>query len=160
MIADRTPPDKGLSQEPTARAVYPARLEIDYPEAGLNRVTTAFRLVLAIPILLLVALLASSATDWSLEDVDPGLEFWGVLLSMGGIIFLPVLLVILFRRKYPRWWFDWNLELTRFVMRVNAYLLLLRDEYPSTDEPQGVHLSLDYPAAAARDLNRWLPLVK
>ena len=67
--------------------------------------------------------------------------------------------VILFRRKYPRWWFDWNLELTRFAMRVYAYLVLLRDEYPSSDEPQGVHLDVDYPDAA-RDLSRWLPLVK
>lgn len=78
---------------------------------------------------------------------------------VGGALFLPTLLMILFRRKYPRWWFDWNLELTRFTTRVVAYLGLLREEYPSTDEKQAVHLDLDYPDAA-RDLNRWLPIVK
>ena len=67
--------------------------------------------------------------------------------------------MILFRRKYPRWWFDWNLELSRFATRVAAYLLLLRDQYPSTDEHQAVHLDLDYPDAA-RNLSRGLPLIK
>ena len=145
--------------QPTTPAGYPARLDIDYPAAGLSRLTTAFRLILAIPIVVLVGLLTTGATDWTLEEVGPGLELWRLLLSAGGLVFLPVLLVILFRRKYPRWWFDWNLELTRFAMRVYAYLVLLRDEYPSSDEPQGVHLDVDYPDAA-RDLSRWLPLVK
>ena len=77
----------------------------------------------------------------------------------GGALFAPTLLMILFRRKYPRWWFDWNLELSRFTARVYAYLSLMRDEYPSTDEQQAVRLELDYPDAE-RDLNRWLPLVK
>ncbi len=72
---------------------------------------------------------------------------------------LPTLLMILFRQKYPRWSFDWNLALTRFVARVGAYLMLLRDEYPSTDEEQAVHLEIRYPDAK-QDLNRWLPLVK
>lgn len=80
-------------------------------------------------------------------------------LLTGGALFLPTVLMILFRRKYPRWWFDWNLEVTRFTTRVWAYLGLLRDEYPSTDEEQAVHLDLDYPDAS-RDLNRWLPIVK
>ncbi|MCY4664381.1 MAG: DUF4389 domain-containing protein [Acidimicrobiaceae bacterium] len=75
------------------------------------------------------------------------------------MLFAPTLLMILFRQKYPRWWFDWNLELARFTARVYAYLSLMRDEYPSTDEQQAVHLELDYPDAS-RDLNRWLPLVK
>ena len=81
------------------------------------------------------------------------------VVSAGGVVFLPVLLMIVFRRKYPRWWFDWNVELTRFSTRVGAYFLLLRDEYPSTDEEQAVHIEVDYPDAE-RDLNRWLPLVK
>ena len=67
--------------------------------------------------------------------------------------------MILFRQKYPRWWFDWNLELLRFTNRVGAYLFLLRDEYPSTDEEQAVHLEMPYPDART-ELNRWLPLVK
>ena len=134
---------------------YPARLAIDYPEDGLNRLTTLFRLFLAIPIGLLVVLLGGDATAWQEEDV----EVWVRVPQAVGVLFLPVLFMILFRRKYPRWWFDWNLELTRFMTRAGAYFLLLRDEYPSTDEKQAVHLDLDYPDAA-RDLNRWLPLVK
>jgi len=66
--------------------------------------------------------------------------------------------MVLFRQKYPRWWFDFNLEATKFSTRAGAYLLLLTDEYPSTDEEQSIHLTLDYPAQA--ELNRWLPLIK
>ena len=76
-----------------------------------------------------------------------------------GLLFLPPLLMILFRQKYPRWWFDWNLELLRFMNRVGVYFALMDDRYPSTDEQQAVHLDFAYPDAQ-RDLNRWLPLVK
>ena len=72
---------------------------------------------------------------------------------------LPTLLLILFRQKYPRWWFDWNLELMRFSARVGVYLALMEDRYPSTDEHQAVHLEFPYPDAR-NELNRWLPLVK
>ena len=134
-------------------------MEIDYPEDGLSRATTAFRLILAVPIALIITLLTTSATDWAIEDVDLWLEVSAFVLATGGFVVVPVLLMILFRRKYPRWWFDWNLELARFSTRVYAYMALLRDEYPSTDEAQAVHLEIDYPAAG-RDLNRWLPLIK
>src|SRR5258708_460866 len=67
--------------------------------------------------------------------------------------------MIVFRQKYPRWWFDWNLELLRFSNRVSVYLALMDDRYPSTDEQQSVHLDYPYPDVP-RDLNRWLPLVK
>jgi hypothetical protein len=77
----------------------------------------------------------------------------------GGMLFLGPLLMILFRRKYPRWWFDWNLELQRFTNRVVAYVALMDDRYPSTDDEQAVHLDYVYPDAS-QDLNRWLPLVK
>jgi hypothetical protein len=70
----------------------------------------------------------------------------------------PVVLMLLFRRKYPGWWFNWNLELTRFGTRVGAYLALLDDTYPSTDEEQSVHLAIETPDGAT--LSRWLPLVK
>ena len=76
-----------------------------------------------------------------------------------GLLFLPPLLMILFREKYPRWWFDWNLELLRFTNRVGVYFALMDDRYPSTDEQQAVHLDFAYPNAR-EDLNRWLPLVK
>jgi Domain of unknown function (DUF4389) len=115
---------------------YPATLTVDYPEE-LNRVTTAFRLILAIPVCILSAVLTNSAA----------------------VLFLPPLLLILFRQKYPRWWFDWNLNILRFLARIEVYVFLLRDEYPSTDEEQAVHLDIAYPDAKG-ELNRWLPLVK
>ena len=133
---------------------YPARLEIDYPEEGLSRLTTFFRAIWIIPILAVMVALTGGG-----PNVRPIGDVWVILVSTGGTLFLPALLMILFRRKYPRWWFDWHLELARFTQRVFAYLLLMRDEYPSTDEEQAVHLELDYPDAE-RDLNRWLPLVK
>ena len=132
---------------------YPARLDIEYPTDGLSRASTLFRIILVIPIAVVVGLLTNSFVGTWSEDTD-----WTVyLVSIS--MFGPTLLMILFRQKYPRWWFNWNLELTRFTFRVYAYLLLMRDEYPSTDEHQAVRLELDYPDAA-RDLNRWLPLVK
>ena len=137
------------------RPAYPARLEIDYPEEGLNRVTTLFRLIMAIPIVVVLAVLTGGGGS-NAQQYD---EILMAVVSAGGVVFLPVLLMILFRGKYPRWWFDWNVELTRLQNRVGAYFLLLRDEYPSTDEEQAVHIEIDYPDAE-RDLNRWLPLVK
>ena len=130
---------------------YPARLDVDYPEEGLDRVRTAFRIVLLIPIVILAGLVSGGFVN-----ADTGDWAW---LGGGGALFLPTLLMLLFRRKYPRWWFDWHLELWRFSNRVGAYVLLLRDEYPSTDETQAVHLDVDYPDAEA-DLNRFLPIVK
>ena len=133
---------------------YPARLDVEYPEGGLNRASTFFRAILAIPIVVVSSFVAGTiASSWPSPVTNVA-----AALTAGGL-FGPTLLMLLFRRKYPRWWFDWNLELTRFTARVNAYLALMRDEYPSTDEEQAVHLELDYPDAS-RDLNRWLPLVK
>ena len=121
MADDHTPP---------AMPAYPARLEIDYPEEGLDPVSTAFRLVLALPIGVIAALLTTSALDWTHEDAGVGSDIWTASLAAGGFVFLPTLLMIVFRQKYPRWWFDWNLELMRFTTRVSAYFFLLRDEYP------------------------------
>lgn len=136
---------------------YPARLEIDYPER-LSRLKTLFRIILVIPILVLAAMLTGSLAGVDATS-DAANDFIQGLAVLGGILFLPTLLMLLFRRKYPRWWFNWNLELERFTERIVAYLCLLRDEYPSTDEQQAVHLDLDYPDAV-QDLNGWLPLVK
>jgi hypothetical protein len=132
-------------------APYPLRFTVDYPERPLNRLTTFFRLIWLIPIGVIACLVGSgtiSGAGW--EHSWP----WAI----GGFLFAPVLLMLLFRKKYPRWWFDWNLHLTRFLMRVSAYAQLLRDEYPSTDEEQAVHLDFPYPDA--QQLSRGLPLVK
>ena len=139
--------------EAPASTGYPARLDIEYPEGGLSRASTLFRVILVIPIAVVAGLLTNSFVgNW---PGDSAATSTLVAISLFG----PTLLMILFRLKYPRWWFDWNLELTRFTTRIGAYMALMRDEYPSTDEQQAVHLDLDYPDAA-RDLNRWTPLVK
>ena len=140
----------------TTPAVYPARLDVDY-QAQHNRVTTLFRIILSIPILIVFGVLTAGATETVYEDGGKV-----VSTTSGGItagLFLATLLMIVFRRRYPRWWFDFALELTRFGTRIGAYLGLLTDRYPSTVEEQSVHLEIDYPDAE-RDLNRWLPLVK
>ena len=133
---------------------YPVQYSVDYPEGPRNRLTALFRIILVIPILIVIALVSGYTSSDSLEFDQTFGPFFA-----GGIIFLAPLLMILFRRKYPRWWFDWNLELQRFGARVGSYLFLLRDEYPSTDEEQAVHLDIPYPNAQ-EDLNRFLPLIK
>jgi hypothetical protein len=132
---------------------YPVTFSVDYPERELNRLTTGFRLIVAIPILIVLAALGGEGAHYGNQ------QSWAFGGGAGGLLFLAPLLMILFRQKYPRWWFDWNLELLRFENRVCVYLALMDDHYPSTDERQSVHLELPYPDAE-RDLNRWLPLVK
>ena len=133
--------------------VYPLTFDVAYPDRQLNRLTTAFRLIVAIPILILVGTVEGSGGGWG----------WGhgqeVAAGTGGLLFLAPLLMIVFRQKYPRWWFDWNRELLRFTNRVGVYVALMDDRYPATDEQQSVRLELPYPDAE-RDLNRWLPIVK
>lgn len=125
---------------------YPVQFSVDYPDRPLSRLTTLFRLIMIIPIGIVLALLVQVASS------DQG-GLYGVA------VWLPLILMLVFRHKYPRWWFDWNLELARFILRIETYLFALRDEYPSTDEHQAVHLEISYPNAE-EDLNRWLPLVK
>ncbi|MCR4428694.1 MAG: DUF4389 domain-containing protein [Caldiserica bacterium] len=133
---------------------FPATLEVDYPDRKLNWLTSFFRLFTVIPIAIILGLLANGTIRWGTPS-----EGWSIVITTGGMIFLPLVLMILFRQKYPKWWFDWNLNFSRFSYRVMSYLLLLRDEYPSTDEEQAVHLNLVYPDAK-KELNRYLPLIK
>ena len=135
-------------------SAYPVQLSVEYPDRDLDRLTTAFRLIWAIPILILVATIEGDpSSGW---DTHGGQS---VALSGTALLFVPPLLMILFRQKYPRWWFDWNLELLRFTNRVCVYVGLMDDRYPSTDEQQSVRLELPYPDAK-NGLNRWLPIVK
>ena len=138
----------------TTSKPYPVSLTVDYPEQPRNRATVFFRLVLAVPIAVILALLVGTSYHWVFREASRGLEW-----ATAGFSVSPALLMILFRQKYPRWWFDWNLNLNRFLFRVSAYLGLLRDEYPSTDEEQAVRLDVTYPDAKT-ELNQWLPLVK
>jgi hypothetical protein len=133
------------------RPSYPIHFAVDYPDRPLNRMTTALRILVAIPILIVLESVSGGQVSVRGGEV--------VTYGAGATLFVGPLLMILFRRKYPRWWFDWNLELQRFGNRVLVFLALMDDHYPSTDEGQAVHLDYAYPDAS-RDLNRWLPLVK
>ncbi|HEY4387350.1 MAG TPA: DUF4389 domain-containing protein [Ktedonobacteraceae bacterium] len=130
---------------------YPVQFSVDYPERPLNRLTTFFRIFVAIPIIIVLAAVTVTVYRSSNGQIATA--------GAGGLLFLGPLLMIVFRRKYPRWWFDWNREMLRFTNRINVYLTLMDDRYPSTDEEQSVHLDFPYPNAA-EELNRWLPLVK
>jgi hypothetical protein len=140
--------------EQSTRSEYPVQFSIEYPDRTHNSFTTAFRLIAAIPIMILAATLGGEAWGGTGHSVGPG-----AAVGAGGLLFLPPLLMIVFRQKYPRWWYDWNCEMLRFTNRIGVYLALMDDRYPSTDERQAVSLELPYPDAKT-ELNRWLPLVK
>jgi len=130
---------------------YPVTFSVDYPDRDLNRLTTFFRIFTVIPILIVFIAIAHAFGSTN---------SWGYQVGAGsGVLFLPALLLILFRQKYPRWWFDWNLELLRFSNRIGIYLSLMDDSYPSTDEQQALHLDFPYPDAE-NQLSRGMPLVK
>ncbi len=133
---------------------YPVKFSVDYPDRPLNRLTTAFRIIVVIPVGIVLGAVSGETWQWG-----SGGHTSKAAAGVGGLLVLAPLLMIVFRQKYPRWWFDWNLELQRFTNRVGVYLALMDDRYPSTDEHQSVHLDYEYPDVK-RDLNRWLPLVK
>src|ERR1043166_2377660 len=137
-------------QQPT----YPVQFSVDYPDRSLNRLTTAFLIFVVIPILIVLGSVSGGTWQWSNARGTTV-----VAAGAGGLLFFGPLLMILFRQKYPRWWFDWNLELQRFTNRVLVYVLLMADRYPSTDQQQALRLDYVYPDVP-RDLNRFLPLVK
>jgi hypothetical protein len=131
------------------------QLTIDEADRPLDRLSSGLRFLWIIPIAIVLASVNGGVWTWS----RPGGSAVVIVGTAGGLLFWGPLLMIVFRQKYPRWWFDWNLALLRLQNRVGAYAALLRDEYPSTDEDQAVHLVVPYPDVK-RDLNRWLPLVK
>lgn len=132
---------------------YPLRYSVDYPDRELNRLTTFFRIFTVIPIAIVLGTVAGGTYSYDVNNTTT------TIAAAGGLLIAAPLLMILFREKYPRWWYDWNRELLRFAARVHTYLVLMNDEYPSTDEQQWVRLEVDYPNAET-DLNRWMPLVK
>jgi hypothetical protein len=138
---------------PAPQDGYPVRFDVDVTDVPRDRVTVGLRIFAAIPIVIILGLVSGGSFS---STTSSGTQTMG---AAGGLLFLAPLLMIVFRQKYPKWWFDWNLALMRFTNRVGAYILLLRDDYPSTDEEQAVHLDIDYPDVP-HDLNRWLPLVK
>jgi hypothetical protein len=139
---------------PPPPPAYPVTLSVEYPDRPLDRLSTAFRIFVAIPIMIVLGTVSGST--WPYYSSSGTVH---VVAGAGGLLFLGPLLMILFRQKYPRWWFDWNLELQRFTNRVLVYVLLMDDRYPSTDQEQGLRLDYVYPDVP-RELNRLLPLVK
>ncbi len=133
-------------------SAHPLEFDVDYPDRDLNRLTTAFRIFTVIPIAIVLGAIGGSTS------VTTGAGTTTIAAGGAGLLMIPPLLMILFRQKYPRWWFDFNLELLRFENRVGVYFALMDDRYPSTDERQSVRLDVPYPDATR--LNRWLPLVK
>jgi hypothetical protein len=133
---------------------HPVQFAVDYPDRPLNRLTTAFRPFVAIPILIVLGSVSGGSFGWTQGSGRTTVAF------AGGVLFLAPLLMIVFRERYPGWWWDWNLNLLRFGARVAAYVALLDDRYPSTEEEQAVHLELPRPDVARGDVNRLLPLVK
>lgn len=126
------------------------RLEVDYPDRPLNRLTTLLRPLVALPVLVVL---------WLVDGSGVTVDEQRVAFTGGGLLVLPTAVMLVFRQRYPRWWFDFNRELVRFGARIGAYLALLDDRYPSTEDEQAVHLEVDYPDAQTQ-LNRWMPLVK
>ena len=144
-----------MNESAGAPAGYPVQFSVAYPDRDLNRATTFFRIFAAIPIVIVLG-----AIDGGSSYSSPAGHYsWSVAAGAGGVLFFGPLLMILFRQKYPRWWFDWNLQLARFSSRVGVYLALMDDTYPSTDEEQSVRLNFPYPDAR-EGLTRWMPLVK
>jgi len=137
---------------PATPASHVVRFEVDYPERQLNRLTSAFRVLTVIPIAIVLSAIGGSGS------VTTGADTTTIAAGGSGLLVLPPLLMIVFRRKYPRWWYDFNVELLRFQNRVGVYFALMDDRYPSTDEQQSVRLDFPYPDATR--LNRWLPIVK
>jgi hypothetical protein len=135
--------------------VYPLRFSVEYPDRDLNRLTTGLRIFTVIPIAILLGTIGGYSARYGSSTTGTS----EVAAGGTGLLFLPPLLMIVFRQKYPRWWFDWNLQLMRFGNRVGVYLALMDDRYPSTDEQQAVHLDFEYPDVR-QGLNRWLPIVK
>ncbi|HUG07683.1 MAG TPA: DUF4389 domain-containing protein [Acidimicrobiia bacterium] len=135
---------------------YPARLNVDYT-ARLDRLTTFFRLIWVLPIVVVLSLISATGNETVVTETGEEMTRSGGGIGAG--LFVATMLMIVFRERYPRWWFDFARELARFTARVGAYLALLTDRYPSTVDEQAVHLDIDYPDVE-QDLNRWLPLVK
>ncbi len=140
---------------PSTPPSYPVTFAVDYPDRDLNRVSTALRIFAVIPIAIVLAAVGGggSGGEWGHRASD-------VSFGAGGVLVLAPLLMIVFRRRYPGWWFDWNLELLRFGNRVGVYVALMNDRYPSTTDQQSVHLELPRPVDPETNLHQWLPLVK
>jgi hypothetical protein len=121
--------------------------QIDVTLTERNRVTAFFRLILAVPALIFVSSFAPSA---AFSDEAAGI--------FAGLLAVPAGLAIVVRQVYPSYVLVFNEALLSLQTRVDAYLVLLTDEYPSIEENDIV--SVTFPEVDAKQLNRWLPLIK
>lgn len=121
--------------------------QIDVTLTERNRMSALFRIILVVPMAIFVASFAP--TDLSTSNSN--------YLSVGFLI-LPTALAIVVRQIYPTYLLAFNEALLSLQTRVDAYLLLLTDEYPSIEENDVV--SVTFPEVDAKALNRWLPLIK
>lgn len=121
--------------------------QIDVTLTERNRVSALFRIIVVVPMAIFVASFAP--TDLSTSNSN--------YLSVGFFI-LPTALAIVVRQIYPTYLLAFNEALLSLQTRVDAYLLLLTDEYPSIEENDVV--SVTFPEVDAKALNRWLPLIK
>jgi Domain of unknown function (DUF4389) len=148
-------PEASQSAPAAGAGGYPVTFSVDYPDRQLDRLSSFFRILMLIPIVIVMAAITGFSTGYDgIDDTATTVVVGGI-----GILFFPPLLLILFREKYPRWWYDWNLNLQRFAARISVYAALMDDRYPSTDEEQAVRLDYPYPDVAS-DLSRGMPLVK
>jgi hypothetical protein len=122
--------------------------QIDVSLTERNRLTALFRLVLVVPMVIFIASFAPAA-DLSSGDAS---------YFMVGFLSLPVFLAIVFRQIYPSYILSFNEALLSLQTRVDAYVLMLTDEFPSIEENDVV--SVTFPEVDAKALNRWLPLIK
>ena len=147
-----SPPPPAVPNPPQP---HPVTFAVEYPDRQLDRVSSAFRIFAVIPIAIVLAAVGGGGSGGEWGDRGSNVAF-----GAGGVLMLAPLLMIVFRRRYPGWWFDWNLQLLRFGNRVGVYMALMDDRYPSTTDEQGVRLELPRPADPETNLNQWLPLVK
>ena len=115
-----------------------------------DRLTTAFRLILAIPHLLLVGAPAAVFLSWNWGSNDTGFQWssTGVLGAVAAICAMIAWFAILFTGRYPEGLRALVLTYLRWRVRAVAYTALLRDEYPPFgDGPYPAELVLDLPDA-------------
>ena len=123
--------------------------QIDVTLTERNRVTALFRIILVVPMAIFLAAFTPSVADLESGDLNS---------LYAGFFALPVGLAIIFRQVYPSFLLAFNEALLSLQIRVNAYVFLLTDEYPSIEENDVV--SVTFPEVDAKALNRWLPLIK
>ncbi len=129
----------------SSRPDYPADFGVDYPER-LSRGLVLVKWLLAIPHYLIIAAITVGVLSWSGLDNDIMVRVVALFdlnsggsaaISLFGVLIIVVFVALLFTGRYPRGLFDLLLGINRWIFRVGAYALLLRDEYPPFRLDQG-----------------------